>query len=97
MRQREVIQAGNVGNRHTQVERRLAIRREERTVFRGMPIDVHPHVEGPLHLLDRAADGNDEAIRRRTGDSKAVRLGPGNYGLIVVRGGSIARCEFIDA
>src|ERR1017187_9686073 len=59
---RKVVEAGDVQQRHIEIDRGLVVWRVERAALGGMLIDAEGHVERALNVCCRAFDIQDHAI-----------------------------------
>ncbi len=97
MRQREVIQAGDVQQRHIEIKRRLAVGSVEGAVLGGMLIDAESDVEGVLNVCRRAFDIDDHAIGGGVDHGQAIGLRETKHGGVVGFSGTKSAGELLDA
>ena len=93
MRDRVVVQAGNVPELDREVRCGLPVRSVEGPVFSGMPVDIHGHMKGLLNVLYRRRNIDVHAITRSAHHRKAVCFGKMNYGVIILLAWAKPRSE----
>src|SRR5580704_3689302 len=95
MRDRIVVKTSDVPELNRQKWRGFAVRSEESAIFSGVLINAHGDMQSSLNIFNRAAYVHVQTIARGTNDSKAVRFGEMNDGVIIFRGRTKPLGEFL--
>jgi hypothetical protein len=83
MRDGEVVQPGNVPQRERQIHGGLTVRTIKDSVFGGVLVGEHIHMEGRLNGRDRAFNLNFHAIARAANHSEAALLNISHHGVVI--------------
>ena len=84
MRDRIVVQTGDVPELHRQVGAGLAVGRKEGAAFRGVLIDRHRYVECSVDVRDRGRELYVPGFERAANHLKAVRVRESDQGVVVL-------------